>query len=118
MITNGPLGAESWDFSVSGSIQRTPYSVTQNDQLKAWAASGAYTLTSATRDSDDVITVATVAWPDGSAGTFTTTTKNATFLLVDAFTVTHSVSGKTVTQTAVTRNAAGSITAQPALTVV
>ena len=117
MITNGPLGAESWDFSVSGSVQRTSYATTQNDQLKAWTASGAYTLTSATRDSDGVITIATIAWPDGSSGTFTTVTKNATFLTVDSYTATHSVSGKTATQPSVTRDDSGNVTSQLAITI-
>jgi len=94
-----------------------PVAVTDHEKLKWWAEARAYTLTSATRDSDDVINVATVSWPDGSSGTYTRVTKNATFLVVDAYTVTHVGFGLTVTQSAVTRNAAGSITAQPALTV-
>jgi hypothetical protein len=85
--------------------------------LIGWAAGESYTLTSATRDTDDVITTATVVWPDGSGGTFTTTTKNTEFTAIDAYTVTHTSSGKTVTQTAVTRNSNGAVTAQPALTV-
>ena len=93
------------------------FRVYENDELKAWTNSGAFAITSATRDSDGVITTATVAWPDGSAGTFTRTTKNATFLTIDAYTVTHTDSGKTVTQTAVTRDSNGNVTAQPALTI-
>lgn len=85
--------------------------------LKMWTEGEAYEATSITRDSDGVVTTATVAWPDGSAGTFTTTTKNTTWLAVDAFTVTHTDSGKTVTQAAVTRNSAGEVTTKPALTV-
>jgi hypothetical protein len=86
-----------------------------NSILKGWINSLSYT--SATRDVDGVITTATVAWPDGSAGTYTVTTKNAIWLRVDAYTVTHTSSGKTVTQAAVTRDANGNITAQPALTI-
>ena len=85
--------------------------------LRGWTQSAAYQLTSATYDSDNVLSSATVTWPDGSSGTFTRTTKNSVYLTVDAFTITHSVSGKTVTQSAVTRNSNGSITAQPALSV-
>jgi len=88
-----------------------------SDVLRMWAAGECYTVTSATRDSDGVITTSTVSWPDGSSGTFTTTTKNATFLTIDAFTVSHTSSGKTVTQTAVTRDASGNVTAQPALSI-
>lgn len=91
---------------------------TASDQLlKDWAAAEAYEVTAATRDVNDLVTTAAVKWPDGSGGTFTTTTANATFLTVDAYTVSHTLSGKTVTQTAVTRNSNGAVTAKPALTV-
>lgn len=85
--------------------------------LLAWALSGSYSVISASRDSDSVITTATITWPDGSAGAFTTTTKNSTFLTIDAYTMTHTSSGKTITQPAVTRDASGNVTAQPALTI-
>jgi hypothetical protein len=88
-----------------------------NTPLIAWALSEAYSITAATRDSDGVITTATISWPDGSAGIFTTVTKNATFLTIDAYTVTHTNTGKTVTQAAVTRDASGNVTAQPAITI-
>lgn len=93
------------------------FRVAENDDLKAWANAGAYAITAATRDSDGVITTASVSWPDGSTGTFTRTTKNTTFLTIDAYTVTHTDSGKTVTQPAVTRDSSGNVTAQPALTI-
>ena len=92
-------------------------SISNLDDLIAWTLAEAYSITSATRDSDGVITTATVSWPDGSAGTFTRTTKNATFLTIDAYTVTHTDSGKTVTQPAVTRDSNGTVTSQPALTI-
>ncbi len=85
--------------------------------LADWATSEAYELTAITVDADEVVTTATVKWPDASAGTFTTTTKNSTFLAVDAYTISHTASGKTVTQAAVTRNASGSVTTKPAVTV-
>ena len=88
-----------------------------NSNLRAWANTSAFSLTSATRDTDGVITTATVSWPDGSVGTFTTVTKNSVWLTVDAYTVTHTSSGKTVTQSAVTRDGSGRVTAQPALTI-
>lgn len=86
-------------------------------QLKEWAQGECYELTAITRDVNETPTTATVKWPDGSGGTFTTTTANATFFTVDAYTVTHTLSSKTVTQTAVTRDAAGAVTTKPALTV-
>lgn len=89
----------------------------QDSTIIGWAASGAYAITSATRDSDGVITTASVSWPDGSTGTFTRTTKNTTFLTIDAYTVTHTDSGNTATQSTVTRDTVGNITAQPAITI-
>lgn len=88
-------------------------------QLKAWAEGESYELTTITYDTTytGVPATATVKWPDGSAGAFTATTINATFEAVDAYTITHTASGKTVTQAAVTRNTEGAVTAKPALTV-
>jgi hypothetical protein len=88
-------------------------------QLIEWTAGEDFELTAVTYDGTytSVISTATVKWPDGSAGTFTTTTINTTWEAIDAFTITHTDSGKTVTQSAVTRNADGHITTKPALTV-
>lgn len=88
-----------------------------DETLKGWAEAGAFEVTAVTLDADQVPTTATVKWPDGSAGTFTRTTKNTTWLAVDAYTVSHTDSGKTVTQAAVTRDADGNVTSKPALSV-
>lgn len=85
--------------------------------LKDWTESEAYEVTSATLDSDSVVFSATVKWPDGSAGTFTRATKNSTWLAVDAYTISHTDSGQTVTQAAVTRDSNGNVTTKPELTV-
>lgn len=85
--------------------------------LRSWTLAAAYTIVSSVRDSDGVLVSAVMSWPDGSAGTFTRTTKNATFLTIDAYTMTHAISGKTITQSAVTRDSSGNVTAQPALTI-
>lgn len=85
--------------------------------LKEWTSGEAYEATAVTRNANGVITSATVLWPDGSAGTFTATTVNGTWNTVDAFTITHTLSGKTVTQSAVTRDGNGLVTAKPALVV-
>lgn len=90
---------------------------TSDALLKAWAEGGDYEATSITRDSDGVVTTATVKWPDGSAGTYTMTAKNSTWLCADSYTISHSDSGQTVTQASVSRNAAGEVTTKPALTV-
>lgn len=91
----------------------------QGNQLIAWAESGAYQLATITYDGTytSVVSTATVLWPDGSAGTFTTTTINTTWQAIDAYTISHTDSGLTVTQTAVTRNVDGEITTKPYLTV-
>lgn len=86
-------------------------------QLIEWTEGGDYEVTAATYDTDNVITTATVKWPDASAGTFTTVTKDATWLAINAYTITHAASSKTVTQAAVTRDANGNVTVKPALTV-
>lgn len=88
-----------------------------NSRLLVWASAGAYVSETITLDVDNVPETATVAWPDGSAGTWTRTSKNATHLTVDAYTVTHVDTGVTVTQPAVTRNADGHVTVRPALTI-
>jgi hypothetical protein len=86
-------------------------------QLKAWTLAGAFAMTAITRDYLGVVSSATVTWPDGSDGTFTSTSTNLAWLTVDAFTVSHAASGKTATQPAVTRSVDGQVTAQPAVTV-
>lgn len=87
--------------------------------LKQWTEAEAFEITSATYDAtyNTVISTGVVKWPDSSAGTFTTTDINEDWWAIDAFTITHTTGSKTVTQTAVTRNANGSVTVKPALTV-
>lgn len=73
-----------------------------------------------TRDSNGAATSASVVWPDGTTGTYTATTVSTAFPgAVDAFTVTYAGSTtKTVTQSAVTRDAtSGAVTTRPAMTV-
>lgn len=111
-VVNAPLSA--LDTAITGLAGGAAVA---NATLIAWAEAEAYQAISLTRDEDGVVSGATVLWPDGSAGTLTRTSKNATWLAVDAYTLTHAASGKTVTQAAVTRNADGAVTAKPALTV-
>lgn len=85
--------------------------------LKQWTEAESYEATSITRNSDGVVTTATVKWPDGSAGTFTTDAINATWVGIDAYHITHAASGKTVTQAAYTRNSDGDVITKPPLTV-
>jgi hypothetical protein len=60
-------------------------------------------------------TSAAVAWPDGTAGVFTGTPSATLPGSLDAYTITHGAT--TYTQPAVTRDTAGNITNQPAITV-
>lgn len=90
---------------------------TSDARLKEIVSSRGYEVLEDDVDDDGVTITATIKWPDGSAGTFTVTEKNTTFLDYDAFTVTHEDSGKTVTQAAMTRNALGKVISKPALTV-
>lgn len=90
-----------------------------NAQLVAWTEAEAYQVNAVTYSGTYTNTVqsATVVWPDGSTGTFTATTINATYEAIDAYTITHATSGKTVTQAAVTRNGDGNVTVKPVLTI-
>jgi hypothetical protein len=93
---------------------------TVSDQtLKQWTEGHDYELTAITYDGthSTIIASAIVKWPDGSAGALTVTAHDNTALKETAYTITHTISGKTVTQAAVTLNADGNITVKPALTV-
>lgn len=71
-----------------------------------------------TRDANGVVTSASVKWPDGTAGVYSGTPSTAFPSSLDAYTVTYAGSVTiTITQPAVTRDAAGRITNQPARTI-
>lgn len=85
-----------------------------DDWLLEAAQSEGYEMTPITRDVDSVITTGTVRWPDGTAGVFTTVTKNNTWLTVDAYTLTYAgTPAKTLTQPLVTRDANGAVIVKP-----
>lgn len=65
----------------------------------------------------DVIEVAAVIWPDGSAGVYTAVTIDATWLEPTEWTLTHADSGKTLTASGLVRNAAGQITTEMGYTI-
>jgi hypothetical protein len=90
--------------------------------LKQWTLTQAFQVVSASRDSNSAITTASVVWPDGAPGTLTTDTASTAFPgSIDAFHVTYvygsPTTTRTITQPAVTRDANGAVSAQPALTV-
>ena len=88
--------------------------------LTAWSLTQAFTLASATRDANEAIISASIIWPDGTAGVFTTDTASTTFPgAIDAWHATYAGPPlKTVTQLAVTRDAAGAVISQPTPTIV
>ncbi len=88
-----------------------------NSLLIEWTESEAYQMLSTTWDSDGVISSATVKWPDGSSGTFSRVAKNSTWLAIDSYDITHTDSGKTVSQSSVTRDSDGLVTTKPELTI-
>ena len=65
----------------------------------------------------DVIKTVNVAWPDSSTGVYTAVTIDATWLEPTEFTVTHVLSGLTLTGSGLVRNAAGQITTRMTLAV-
>lgn len=87
-------------------------------KLKEWANAEAYEPSGPiTRDVNDVPTTFAVVWPDGSTGVFTTVSNDVATGAINAYTITHIDSGKTVTQPAVTRDTSGAVTSKPLLTV-
>lgn len=80
----------------------------------SWAADPSKLWTgTVTRDAGGAATAAAILWPDGTTGAYTGT-PSATFAgAVDAYTLTHG--STTYTQPAVTRDANGNITNQPAI---
>ena len=93
----------------------------QNAQIiLGWAYNESFAMTSITRNANEAVTSATVKWPDGSNGVFTADTLSSAFPgAIDAWHVTY-VNGMftaTVTQSLVTRDAAGAVINQPVLTI-
>lgn len=87
--------------------------------LKAWTEGEDYELTAITYDTNypQLANTATVKWPDGSAGVWSAGVYNTDWEAIDSYSITHTLSGKTVTQALVTRNVHGAVTVKPALTV-
>lgn len=86
-----------------------------------WAANPDSLISGAiTRDANEAATSAPVIWPDGATGTYTATIVSTAFPgAVDAYTITHVLSGTTLTYTqpAVTRDVVGGVTNRPAITI-
>lgn len=109
--------AEAAQAAAEAALATQGGATTSDRVLKEWTSAEAFEAITVTRDTLGLVTTVALKWPDDSLGTFTTTTVNTTHQAIDAYTVTHVASNKKVTQTAVTRNSDGFITAKPALTV-
>lgn len=70
-----------------------------------------------TVDSNNLVTSAAVAWPDGSAGTLTITARHSTGAVTNYNITYGSPVTKTFTQPTITRNAAGAATNIPQIVV-
>lgn len=93
-------------------------------QILAWAAAEAYQVVESPLIYDatypDLLSndaTNTITWPDGSTGELAVTAYDTTWIAVKSFTLTHAASGKTVTQSAIMRDATGNVTIKPALTI-
>jgi hypothetical protein len=94
--------------------------VSQQANLLAWAYGNLFQAVTVVRDANSAIVTANIVWPDGTPGVFTTDVASIAFPgAIDAWHATYVNGGvtKTVTQTAVTRDANGAVMAQPAITI-
>lgn len=90
------------------------------DQILAWALVQAFQLVSGTRDANGALISGTITWPDGVNGVFTADIFNVMFPgAIDAWHATYVAEDLafTITQPAVTRDANGAVTVQPAITI-
>jgi hypothetical protein len=87
--------------------------------LATWAQNESFRVVAATRNADEAMTAATIEWPDGTGGAFTADALSVDFPgAVDAWHATYlGTPARTVTQPAVTRDSAGAISVQPAITI-
>lgn len=88
--------------------------------ISTWALTQAFQVISATRDSNGAIISASIKWPDGVNGVFTTDIASVAFPgAIDAWHATYLATvPKLITQPAVTRDSNGAVVAQPAITIV
>jgi hypothetical protein len=72
-----------------------------------------------TRDVSGALTAASAVWPDAATGTYAGTASTSFPGAIDAYAITHVLSGVTTTYTqpALTRDANGAVTTRPAITV-
>jgi len=86
--------------------------------LITWAITQAFILVNVTRDANSAIVTADIQWPDGVNGTLIIDKVSDFPGVVDAWRATYASDPmKTVTQSAVTRDANGAVINQPIITV-
>ena len=102
-VTLGGGGSNATDYYILGNFL---------DALSDFRGNPTYDVTYT-----DVIKTVNVAWPDSSTGVYTAVTIDATWLEPTEFTVTHVLSGLTLTGSGLVRNAAGQITTRMTLAV-
>lgn len=95
------------DFELPAAVKVPTYASLARTPEALWT--GALTYTSG------AVTSAAVLWPDGTVGVYTGTPSPMFPGSIDSYTITRGT--VTYTQTAVTRDSAGNITNQPAITV-
>lgn len=88
------------------------------EQLKLMGRRGFHPTSAVTYDATwpNLMATAVGVWDDGSIGAYTSTV-NATWGAIDGWQITHTTSGKTLTQPSVTRDSQGRETVRPSLTV-
>jgi len=89
-------------------------------RLREWTEGEDYEVLSATYDSTyfELLSRATLKWPDGSAGTWRSMSYNTTWRSIDSYRAYHADSGLTVEQPLVTRDSRGNISTKPELAVI
>lgn len=98
------VGTSSPPASSSSSSSSSASAV---NSLIQWTAEEAYRMVSTTMHSSGHVQTATVRWPDGSMGVFTTLAFNTTHKAIDSYEITHANSGRRVFQPPIVRDIYG-----------
>lgn len=113
---SSPAMASSSSSSPVTSSAASAYGTTP-DELIEWTQTERYRIVSAETNATGHMKSATVRWPDGSMGEFTTLAFNSVHLAIDSFQITHPASGKRVFQPSLVRGSDGSVKSVPNLKV-
>lgn len=121
--TSGLRTSDQIDTMLKYNDQFGTFSGVTNAKLLSWADydDEKYTLSNVVRDSNDALVSATVTWPNGATGTFTTDSFNSAFPgAIDAFHITYVPQfgpSRTLTQPLVTRDVDGKVIMLPPIQV-